>query len=168
MLIKEAHNESDSSTLKAVKRSDVAVIGLMGLSFVLFFGWSFVPQNVKDKVAPAAAAGMGGVGVFLKFGLTSIKKGRLDVGDLSSQVKDYVLLGQGEKFNLNKVEDFVSGKKELHEIPAVQNIIAEQVQAKVGDRIAEIERVADAAKAPVPVATAEKIRVLEENWVPPV
>ena len=168
MLIKQAHNEAESTTLKAVKRSDFAVIGLMGLSFVLFFGWSFVPQNVKDKLAPAAAAGMGGVGVFLKFGLNSIKSGRLDVGDLSSQVKDYVLLGQGEKFNLTKVEDFVSGKKELHEIPEIQHIIDEQVQAKVGDRITEIERVAHAVPAPVPTATVEKVRVLEENWVPPV
>lgn len=168
MQIKQAKDESESKTLKAVKRSDIGVMGLMVGAFVLFFGYTFVPQNIKDKLAPAAAAGMGGVGVFLKLGLKSIKDGRLDVGDLSSQVENYALLTQGEKFNLSRVQDFVSGDKELHEIPAVQNIIAEQVQAKVGDRIAEIERVAEAAKAPVTVATVEKVRVLEENWVPPV
>jgi hypothetical protein len=130
MELKDAKNANDSSTLKAAKGSDKVLLGLIIGGFGLGVAWFVTPQNIKDRLAPAALSGFGVLGFVLKNFNTSIKNGRLNVGDLENAVANYALLKPGELANANIVKPFIEGNLALHQIPAVQAEIEKQVTAK--------------------------------------
>jgi hypothetical protein len=130
MELKDAKSANDSSTLKAAKGSDKVLIGLIIGAFGLAGAWIFTPQNIKDKIAPVGLSGLGVLGFILKNFNTSIKNGRLNVGDLEGAVANYALLKPGELANANIVKPFIEGNLALHQIPVVQAEIERQVAAK--------------------------------------
>jgi hypothetical protein len=139
MDIKVAKDEKDSKTLNTAKKSDNLLLGLIVGSFALTGVWIFVPKEIKEKMAPVFATGTVVVGFVLKNFGTSIKNGRLEVGDLNSAISQYALIKPGEAAALSMLKPVIEGNLNLHELPAVREEIEKQVQQRVGQSFNQSE-----------------------------
>jgi hypothetical protein len=130
MDIRPAKNEDKSSTLKAANRSDWTIYGLMTGLAIAGIAWVNAPKDIQDKITAAGAAALVPVGFILKNFNTSIKNGRLSVGDLTAAVENYALFSSHEAKIVDNLKPVIEGRLSVSELPEVRAEIERQVRER--------------------------------------
>jgi hypothetical protein len=137
MQLEPAKDKHESTTLKAAKRSDWTIYGLFILLAVGGIGWANASPAAKEKITAVVGAAAVPILFVLKNFNTSIKNGRLDVGDLDDAVKKYALFSAAEGIRVDGLKPIIEGRLKLHELPEVQ----QKIEAEVKARLAQINPV---------------------------
>jgi hypothetical protein len=130
MDIKAAKEEAKSSTLKAAGRSDLTIYGLFAGLAIAGIAWVNAPKEIQDKITAAGAAALVPIGFVLKNFNTSIKNGRLSVGDLEGAVSNYALFSGAEAKIVDSLKPVIEGRLNLADLPEVRSEIERQVKTR--------------------------------------
>jgi hypothetical protein len=131
MQLEPAKDVHESKTLKAAKRSDWTIYGLFVGLAIAGIAWANANQATKDKITAGVGAAAVPVLFVLKNFNSSIKNGRLDVGDLGDAVKNYALFSAAEGIRVDGLKPVIEGRLKLHELPEVQQKIEAEVKARL-------------------------------------
>jgi hypothetical protein len=139
MDIRPAKDEDKSSTLKAASRSDLTIYGLFAGLALAGIAWVNAPKDIQDKITAAGAAALVPIGFVLKNFNTSIKNGRLSVGDLEETVKNYALFSGSEAKIVDSLKPVIEGRLSLTELPEVRKEIERQAKERAAQPFNQAE-----------------------------